>query len=242
MLRSFVGDNSTEFSETDLSTCLRQCGYLVELAAERLMTGQYHPPAKRRKVSTTPSTQPLSAVRAPSPKHMVSTPNMAKQQQLEPSATYNSNRKKPTISTTTSIRRPAPVTPKTPLPTSSTSSSSSRSTTAKSTTTDTSRSTPNKTNDKTTTANVNDWLLCHRWVSDGVCTYRNGCMQYQERLSVEGSEVVRFRGARIQGQFPKHLSQLLGPLLQHQLVSVEAQALMEERHLPMGAQVAFGLR
>jgi hypothetical protein len=67
-------------------------------------------------------------------------------------------------------------------------------------------------------------------------------MQYQERLSVEGSEVVRFRGARIQGQFPKHLSQLLGPLLQHQLVTLEAQALMEERHLPMGAQVAFGLR
>ena len=31
------------FSETDLSNCLRQCGYNVELAAERLITGQFTP-------------------------------------------------------------------------------------------------------------------------------------------------------------------------------------------------------
>ena len=36
MLRAFVGE--TTFSETDLATCLRQSGYLVELAAERLVT------------------------------------------------------------------------------------------------------------------------------------------------------------------------------------------------------------
>ena len=53
--------------------------------------------------------------------------------------------------------------------------------------------------------------------------------------------MVRFRGQRILGQFPKHLSQMLGPLLQENLIQVEAQALMEERFLPIGADVAFAI-
>lgn len=102
------------------------------------------------------------------------------------------------------------------------------------------------------TASTQDsWLLCHRWISDGVCTQRNGCVNYQEPLHVEYSlssqspknknAMVRFRGQRILGQFPKHLSQMLGPLLQEKLVKVEAQALMEERFLPIGADVAFAV-
>ena len=46
MLREFVGD---AFSEGDLSACLRQCGCNIELAAERLMTGQYQ--SKQNKTS-----------------------------------------------------------------------------------------------------------------------------------------------------------------------------------------------
>ena len=38
-LRSFVG--TTQFREHDLSSCLRQCGYNVERAAEALLTGQF---------------------------------------------------------------------------------------------------------------------------------------------------------------------------------------------------------
>ena len=37
-LRNFVSDS---ISENDVSTCLRQCSYNVNVAAEQLMTGQY---------------------------------------------------------------------------------------------------------------------------------------------------------------------------------------------------------
>jgi len=52
-LREFVSgccSPGMQFSESDLSTCLRQCGYNVQLAAERLVTGQYKctPTSKKR--------------------------------------------------------------------------------------------------------------------------------------------------------------------------------------------------
>ena len=42
-LRSFVSDCGGSFSEQDLSTCLSQCGYNVQRAAECLLTGQFKP-------------------------------------------------------------------------------------------------------------------------------------------------------------------------------------------------------
>jgi SNF2 family DNA or RNA helicase len=172
MLRSFVGD---DFSEKDLSACLRQSGYTVEVAAERILTGQFHPSPlnSKRPASTTPTMSSKKKAKTPRP--------------------------------------PVPVTPKTPE-----------------------ASPP-----------ASDWLLCERWVSDGVCTQRNGSLQYQEPLVIQGSDasdqMVRFRASRIQGQFPKHLSAFLGILLQRNVVRLSAKALMEERCLPMGAQVAFSV-
>jgi len=86
-------------------------------------------------------------------------------------------------------------------------------------------------------------LLCQRWISDGVCTQRNGACDYQEELQVEVvRESLFFRGRRMQGQFPKALNACLGPLMRQGLVAVTAQALMEDRGVPMGAHVAFSVR
>ena len=119
------------------------------------------------------------------------------------------------------------------------------------------------------------WLLCHRWISDGVCLQRNGCVNYQEPLKVEvlssntgstgsssgtGSSTernkipsVRFRGNRILGQFPRHLHAIFGPLLEEShhhphdkkghkpLIHIQAQALMEDRNLPIGVDVALAV-
>ena len=53
-LRSFLS-GSGPFSEHDLSTCLRQCGYNVQLAAENLLTGQYSPQCDVAHASVTAS-------------------------------------------------------------------------------------------------------------------------------------------------------------------------------------------
>jgi len=252
MLRSFVANDA--FSETDLSTCLRQAGYNVELAAERLMTGQFQP-RKRQKVqiqSTPPNTAMTTMTTA--------TTTMTMTHLMTPRASR-------TGSVATNTRKPRPVTPKTPSPSSASMavrsstkhhptihSSAAAGTSAKS---DTARSSSSFDKDSS-------WLLCHRWISDGICLQRNGGMAYQESLQVEHSvattfpkapsttttttttmattaTTVRFRGHKILGQFPKHLSPMLGPLLEAQLIQVGAQALMEERCLPTGADVAFAV-
>eukprot|EP00980_Cylindrotheca_fusiformis_P027844 scaffold22560_cov135-Cylindrotheca_fusiformis.AAC.55 len=168
MLRSFVGN---EVSEKDLSACLRQSGYIVEVAAERILTGQFRSSSNaKRAASITPAKITTSAKRA--------------KQTAAP---------------------PAPVTPEAPS---------------------------------------SDWLLCERWVSDGVCTERYGSLQYQEQLQIEATaehKMVRFRASRMQGQFPKKLSVFLAILVQSNVIRLSARALMEERCLAMGAHVPFSL-
>lgn len=238
MLRSFV--TSDTFSETDLSTCLRQAGYNVELAAERLMTGQYQP-AKRQKV--------LAPAASTSPK--VTAPRVATPKPLPaPSLSLKSM--------STKIRKPTPVTPKTPSPVApvpvaskennATSKSSNLSTTSSSSI----KSQSNSAHSENLQSTKDSWLLCHRWISDGICLQRNGSVSYQEAMQVEHNfsstspknhktATVRFRGSRVLGQFPKHLSPLLGPLLEANLIQVEARALMEERSLQIGNDVAFAV-
>ena len=44
------------------------------------------------------------------------------------------------------------------------------------------------------------------------------------------------------GQFPRHLHAILGPLLEvNNLIHIKAQALMEDRFLPTGVDVAFAV-
>ena len=241
MLRAFVGE--TTFSETDLATCLRQSGYLVELAAERLMTGQYQPKQhsrqqqhpQRSSSSSSSSSPPILPNQGLSPKTIETTTTTP----MPSTASHKRKHQHPT-------GRPV-VTPKTPKtqPSSSPSYSSSSS----------SSSTANNDND-------GRWLLCQRWISDGVCTQRHASTDFDESLAVEqptnpqagsnagssnsnsssSSMMIRFRGRNIQGQFPKHIGRMATPLLQENLIEVTAKALMEERGLPIGAQVAFSMR
>ena len=52
LLRDFVGSS---FSESDLSGCLRQCGFNIQQAAEQLITGEYNK-GNNKAVFNTPST------------------------------------------------------------------------------------------------------------------------------------------------------------------------------------------
>lgn len=233
MLRSFVGD---QHSENDLSSCLSQAGYIVELAAERLMTGQYQPSKKvktnnflspKAQTSKPVASSPLSSSAAPvskSPVVSIAPKPTPKAVQKEPSPTTGSAQKP-------KIRRPAPqVIPKTPKASSSVPPNH------------------NQALEKQQTLLKSSWLLCQRWVSNGTCTQRNGSVDHKEPLLLEhtetGSPMVRFRGNRIQGQFPKHLSRMLVPLLRHStpIVMLQAEALMEDRDLPVGADVAFSVK
>lgn len=237
MLRSFVGD---QHSENDLSSCLSQAGYLVELAAERLMTGQYQPSKKVKthnflapKAHTSKPAAPSSSA-APVSKAPVVSMSIAS----KPAPKLRDLPKAPSLSTDSAqkskIRRPVPqVTPKTPKSSSSPSHK--------------------QTLEQQQFLLPSSWLLCKRWVSNGTCTQRNGSVDHKERLLLEHAEtgppMVRFRGNRIQGQFPKHLSHMLVPLLRHSnsssttpIVLLQAEALMEDRNLPVGADVAFSVR
>jgi hypothetical protein len=245
MLRSFVGENGS-FSETDLSNCLRQSGYLVELAAEKLMTGQYQPPAKKQRPS--PSFIPISSI---------------KRQKQQGSSPPRSQSTTGTTTTTTTSRQPQHPNSikKKKTPAMASSAAASKVVVAKKQPALVTPKTPKQQhlNSDDIAASgahqVDDWLLCQRWVGDGICTQRNGSCDFQEVLEVEACDsggLLRFRGRRIHGQFPKALCRILSPLLlkdknisnqyySHRL-RLEATALMEERHLPMGAQVAFSLR
>jgi hypothetical protein len=250
MLRGFVSNDA--FSETDLSQCLRQANYNVDLAAERLMTGQFQP-TKRHK--TTPS------IRSP------------------PTPTLSNGILHQTPGAATS-RTSTPVTPNVPLTSKVVEKTSNPVTKKASPPMVGGRSLPKVApSSQGVVTTVDDdsgfWLLCHRWISDGICLQRNGCLSYQEALSVEilsnshhhhhhsnnhnnhnhnhnhnhnnhnnhkGTvPTVRFRGTRMVGQFPRRLHPILGPLLEKNLIQVRAQALMEDRFLPTGVDVAFGV-
>jgi len=81
LLRNFCPPS---FTENDLSDCLSQSGYNVELAAERLMTGQYMPKIKAKSVTAAAvKTAPISsaskstAIAAPAYLSSSSTPSTA---------------------------------------------------------------------------------------------------------------------------------------------------------------------
>ena len=56
--------------------------------------------------------------------------------------------------------------------------------------------------------------------------------------------MVRFRGDRVEGTLRPNVCALLTPLLRHEtpLISLEAEALMEEDRIPMGGDVPVAIR
>jgi hypothetical protein len=252
MLRSFVGDKSG-FSESDLSTCLRQSGFLVELAAERLMTGQYQP-SQKRFVQTPYKNDITEATSASS--MLVTTPseNGRTTQQLSSPSRPSTLLVQETSQQVKNLSPPSP----------SATTHSTLSSTSSSTRTSSVLVTPAAyhTTGKMHPWKDTSWLLCQRWISDGINLSRSGSCRYQEELetmahtatdtttttATTGSTntstchgVLRFRSRHMQGSFPKHLTMVLLPLLQDDLIHLEATTLMEERNLCIGAHVPFSL-
>lgn len=276
MLRSFVGSSS--FSETDLSTCLSNSGYSVERAAEQLLTGQFQPPSKKFKSSS--SSPPLTTGDGGQQPPVVETIVLDTDDDDSRLASSTTTTTKPSaVAAPASVVAPTPKpefqfsqlmqaqrTPKLLSSNSNTATdplSSSTSATKKKKHSPTSNSAMTMQPAQVTPTNHHkkkdhsgEWLLCERWISNGTCTQRHGSVGYKEVLDIEWTEksnsLVLFRGSRIQGQFPKHLSEMLTPLLRYSgtktakgeppIVSLEAEALMEDRGLPIGADVAFSLR
>ncbi|VEU38181.1 unnamed protein product [Pseudo-nitzschia multistriata] len=269
------------FSESDLSNCLRQSGYRVDVAAERLVTGQFQPSKKanrnkgffgRSSASTAPTSQTNDGT-APCPHKVATTPRQKPTLHLQsrpampqlPSAAIDLSIDDDPTSLKVMGASHSPM-PPSMEGTSPSSSSSSILVTPKGTTPVAKKAkglAPVPRGGKTTTTKPGhgdeEWLLCHRWVGDGVNLSRHGACDYQEefRVLMEGSssssattktsscppKALRFRSKshRMDGSFPRHLS-FLGTLLKHNLIRLKATALMEEKQLPVGAQVAFGIR
>jgi hypothetical protein len=245
------------FSESDLSTCLRQSGYRVDVAAERLVTGQYRPLKTSKKDNNQTATRVITY-----PNNANATPRQAPARQQSrssstPSSSGRASSRHHAVATLSTEDQLTPLAPKTPKVTSGAlvSSSSSILVTPKATTP--ASKTAHGGNGEVDAAHDGDWLLCHRWVGDGVNLQRDGACDYQEEfhVRVEASssptassssnapkQPIRFRSEsrRMDGSFPRHLS-FLRPLLTNQLIRVKTTALMEERRLSIGAQVAFSL-
>jgi hypothetical protein len=223
-LRSFC--DGLGFSESDLSTCLRASCFNVELAAERLMTGQFKSAPKKSQAESRKTSQNVT----PSP--------AAKKQRR--TAPEKSNIKSSTNSHKT-----------TPVVTSFSSSLSSLQQPVGSAVKSSTRN-PDGNNQK--------WLLCRRWIS-GSSNSRNGRTEFKESLSIStashGPPICRFSGASIEGTLPQHVALLVTPLLRYNnassstgstnsisntpLISLSAEAMMQDRGLAIGAEVPLSL-
>ena len=255
--------------ESDLARCLSQSGWNVEIAAERLITGQFRPSKKPNKkinsdlnINTKASTSSSPSSSSPSSLSPTSGSFGSNKTPRQATTRKKSDHRNVTPSSTGSFRKvesnisqPSPKLPKT---------------------TSTSNRNCNVTTDRMgKEGNIDNswWLLCQRWVSDGVNLKRDANCEYQEELHVlvetssaspnngsrndnsnsnryqqnktnkNNDNSLRFRSGtrRIEGSFPRYLSLILGPLLRNRLVIIKATTLMEERRLNIGSQVAFSL-
>jgi hypothetical protein len=254
MLREFCAGGS--WTEAELTDCLRQCGYNVERAAERLMTGQYQASTgvaggsgskkgngKSVYASTSPTTQQKPSAQA-----------APKQRPRTSSAMNNSVSK-----VSSSLAAAAP--PNTAVARTKNSHKNAQSRTVPSSAL---KAAPNNGSaaiqDLTGMSDGDDddadgkWLLCHQWLSDAICMTRNGRVDFQESLSMQhsltGHSVVRFRGKNVEGRLPDNLAAMLAPLLRAAqdgapkttLISLKGETLMADSRLPIGSQIPIALK
>jgi hypothetical protein len=243
MLRNFC----PSFSEKDLSTCLSQAGYNVQLAAERLMTGQFEPTGGKAaaeavviggKATTVVS---ISSVK-PSSTTITNKKRLASEDDTNNNHNNNNhkyhhiNKKTPRSVRPENNKRSPHVIPPTPRPSL--------------------QSTNNHYDDAPL------FLLCERWLV-GTCTTRYGRVFHRQVLEITHSDnqnVVRFRGSQVEGTLSRSLAQMLSPLLSYKnnttvddmeddddhngttkLIELRAEALMDDRDIPMGGEVPLKL-
>eukprot|EP00934_Nitzschia_sp_Nitz4_P000407 Nitzschia sp. Nitz4//scaffold168_size48592//31392//34905//NITZ4_007053-RA/size48592-augustus-gene-0.23-mRNA-1//-1//CDS//3329538330//407//frame0 len=238
-LRNFVDEDASLFSESDLATCLRQSGYNMTLAAERLMTGQFRPTRKRalssNATTTTASTSSSSS----------STLSSVKRQRSPVSAPPVTPSPRPPSKPATPKNSATRRTSKTPL-------SASKRFPQSTTHIPKSQHCASSTN-QSLNPPPGSWLICHRWYSQATCLQRHGSLDYQEAVSFPSFQsesksscysrrrpkTLRFQARSMQGQLA---IPGLAPLVQTGCLFVQAESLMQERSLPMGAHVALSIR
>jgi len=244
------------YSESDLSNCLRQSGYRLDVAADRLVSGQYRSLKKSKNkfqvvqggITTEATIETNNSDNANAISRQSTTQRQSLAQLASPPSTITTIPYSKFVSDSESLQTPS--VPKIPILTSGVFlSSSSTLVTPKAMTPATKHS-----NNGTIKAEANNWLLCRRWVGDGLNLQRDGSCDYEEEFHVQTSpstvrhlssntnKRLRFRSEshRMNGSFPRYLA-FLGPLIRNQLIRVKATALMEERRLSIGSQVAFSL-
>jgi hypothetical protein len=87
------------------------------------------------------------------------------------------------------------------------------------------------------------FLLCHRWMSDAVCTTKHGRVRYKEPLTITASHPrVRFEGTHLQGTLPADVSSFCNPLLRAGLIAVQGESLMDVPHMRLGSELPVAVR
>ena len=239
-LRAFVAGMG--FTETELTDCLRQCGFNVNTAAAMLMTGEYKKQKGSKKAFLRMTSSPGRKKAASS-----TTPKGSIKQAFLQSTMKRKNPPDAAQSKPTKRKSPSSVAGVAMIDLSvdeneeTETKPSSTPMTKLASKSDASIETPAA---STMLTSAEGWLLCQRWISDAICTSRNGAMNYQEcfQLEASGPTSLRLRGRALQARFPEHIGRLMNPLLRENLVSLEAQSLMQESKLPTGASIPISLR
>lgn len=263
-LREFT-QGCGSYTERDLSQCLRQSGYNVQVAAEKLITGQYV-------ASPTGISTPASAASAP-----VSVSSS----EIELEAREKTWKKDTVqcLSLTSQLKdinkesvqvdrsHIMSTTSKDSVGTSHGSKSTSTNGTIKKEKYDNASLLPRQSrgmNSDTEVVPSSGLMLCQRWVC-GLSTLRNGSIQHNEHVMVftssnvvvknaKGSNIVRFKGDNIEGTLDNHLSSFLSPLLRVRnekddsgndndtaFIGIFAKGLMEDSRIDIGMEVPLEL-
>jgi SNF2 family DNA or RNA helicase len=194
MLRAFL----PEVDECTMSACLSACGYNVERAAERLMTGQFTSAdcASSKKKKKSLFTLDVAAT--------ATNTNVRPDQKRQ---------KMSNCKPTQSEARAQPIPLKKAKPT------------------------PRDNNDPAD----RNYLLCQRWISNGVSRSKNGRVAFEESLTlIFGGPIIRFQSLNLEGSLPTNLCAILTPLEGH--INISATALMEDRNIGIGKEVPLSLR
>ncbi len=231
--------HGSSYEEIDLSNCLRQCRYNVQLAAEQLITGQYVSNGSKdddNAVSTSSSSSgssKCSKVSGASSQSGSDQSQSAKKSALitEESSSSSSSMSmvegtKPSLHASGTIKvKSSPETKRKETdisPHTSKSSCISRTYGSKSAKI-LSKSNGNKATQVKQHRNSNGLLLCQRWIV-GFSTCRRGSIKYHESVvlststappssSRKGANIVRFRGDNVEGTLDTNLGSMLAPLM-----------------------------
>ena len=256
-LREFVGPSH---NESDLSLCLRRCGYDVGLAAERILTGDWTPTTRAKSFSKHDAAPSLS-----------SPPVSVAGEAGEDQKARVGGR---AVASSSSARGVGGSSPASDRRESSVNGDGDGGVVAgrrKCESVDSGGRRSPEAGERPPT-----FLLCRRWTV-ATCTVRGGRVDHRERLGIEDSHpsggfdpvpdrggggggrfsgatgkasataLVRLRGRSVRCTLNRRLCSLLGPLLGgggergRDIVTVRAETLMEDRHLTVGSEVPLEL-